>query len=260
MFAPAWEKALWRALVRDHDPAALPAVVVDHPEAQQVAAVCEAVLLAIPQHSDARARELLAWAFSVGYDPAADPFVRRYLPDVAMDLEIADGIEVRLPLDRDTIGLALAELHQRAGDLAAAVHVVEQLAPTTVTAVSLAELYAAQARWEEVVTLTDGLTNDDDPSTYLLIQRGAALRELGFRTASREALREALRVRSRPTALRHRALVERGQTYVAEGKLALARKDFERVLAEDSSYPGLAEHLGSLGGRARPQQAGGQPS
>jgi lipoprotein NlpI len=38
-------------------------------------------------------------------------------------------------------------------------------------------------------------------------------------------------------------LIERGQTYIAEGKRALGRKDFEKVLAEDSNYPGPREHL-----------------
>lgn len=38
-------------------------------------------------------------------------------------------------------------------------------------------------------------------------------------------------------------MVERAITYVSEGKRALARKDFEKVLAEDSRYPGLMEHL-----------------
>jgi hypothetical protein len=49
-----------------------------------------------------------------------------------------------MPLGRDYIGLMLAELHQAAGDLPAAVGVVEQLEPSTITGVSLAELYAEQ--------------------------------------------------------------------------------------------------------------------
>jgi hypothetical protein len=33
---------------------------------------------------------------------------------------------------------------------------------------------------------------------------------------------------------------------VAEGKRAMARKDLERILAEDSDYAGLAEALAQL--------------
>ena len=43
------------------------------------------------------------------------------------------------------------------------------------------------------------------------------------------AQRSALGPRSRPAELRRLALVERGETFLAEGKKAMARKDFERV-------------------------------
>jgi hypothetical protein len=46
--------------------------------------------------------------------------------------------------------------------------------------------------------------------------------------------------------IRHRALVERAKSHLAESKRSLARKDIERVLAEDSSYEGLSELLAEL--------------
>ena len=92
-----------------------------------------------------------------------------------------------------------------------------------------------------MVDLTNGLTNEDEPSTFLLIQRGIALREQGYAEASREALKEALRIRSRPADLRNLALIERGKTYLAENKKAMARKDFERMMADSAGYPGLAD-------------------
>jgi tetratricopeptide (TPR) repeat protein len=153
---------------------------------------------------------------------------------------------VELPLTRDTVGLTRAEAHQSAGDLTAAVDVVEQVTPDTVAAVSLAELYIAQERWADVVDLTNALTNDDEAGMFLLIQRATALRQTGTPGAAREALKEALRVRSRPAGLRHRALIERAYTYLAEGKPGMARKDLEKVLADDAKYPGLADALAEL--------------
>jgi predicted Zn-dependent protease len=41
-------------------------------------------------------------------------------------------------------------------------------------------------------------------------------------------------------------LAERSQNYIAQGKNAQARKDLERILAEDSDYPGLQEQLADL--------------
>lgn len=88
-------------------------------------------------------------------------------------------------------------MHQTTGDLPAAVDVVEQLQPGTITAVSLAELYAEEGRRDEVVDLTEGVTNEDEAATVLLIQRRIAFREQGFPDAARESLKEALRIRTR---------------------------------------------------------------
>lgn len=50
-------------------------------------------------------------------------------------------------------------------------------------------------------------------------------------------------MRCRPAQLRHAALVERSQTFLAEGKAGMARKDLEKVYAEDSKYPGVRDAL-----------------
>jgi tetratricopeptide (TPR) repeat protein len=246
--APKWEKALHKALVSKPDPQALTAVGEAHVEARLHAATYGAFMDALPRSDYERARQLLTWAFHHNFDPATDPFCTKYVPTATVTIGVAEGVEVQVPLDREAIGLALAELHQEAGDLDAAVAVVETLDPSTIAAVSLAELYAEQERWSDLVELTDGLSNDDEPSTYLLTQRGHALRRAGQPGAGREALKEALRVRSRPAQLRHAALVERAHCYLAEGKAGMARKDLEKVYAEDSRYPGLQEALQALPG------------
>jgi Tfp pilus assembly protein PilF len=59
-------------------------------------------------------------------------------------------------------------------------------------------------------------------------------------------LKEALRSRSREAPIGHMALAERAQNYLAQGKKGMARKDFERILAEDSDYPNVREELSKL--------------
>jgi tetratricopeptide (TPR) repeat protein len=108
-------------------------------------------------------------------------------------------------------------------------------------------LYFESGRYSDVVEVTDGLENLDDVTALLLVYRGAALRELGFYESARFAFKEALRFRSRSSEVRFRGLVERALTFHAEGKLGMARKDLDRVRAEDASYPGLAEALTLLG-------------
>lgn len=76
------------------------------------------------------------------------------------------------------------------------------------------------------------------------MKRGSATQ--GFHDAAHEALKEALRSRSRAAPIRHFALSERAENYLAQGKKAMARKDLERILAEDSDYEGVRETLAEL--------------
>jgi predicted Zn-dependent protease len=108
------------------------------------------------------------------------------------------------------------------------------------------ELYAQTKRWDDVIELTKGVTNEGDASAPLLVFRGQAFREQGFDDAAQETFKEALRSRSREAVIRHLALVERAQNYLAQGKKAMARKELERILAEDSDYDGVREQLAEL--------------
>jgi tetratricopeptide (TPR) repeat protein len=193
----------------------------------------------------AEAERLLDDAFVTGRDPADSKFISTYL-STRLELSIAQGVTAELPVNRDAIGLALAELKQDHGNLDGAIDVVEQLEPTTYSAVSLAELYAQSGRWDEVIELTEGMKNEDDASALLLVFRGQAFREQGFHDAAHEALKEALRSRSRGAPIRHLALAERAQNYLSQGKKGMARKDLERILAEDSGYEGVKEQLAEL--------------
>jgi predicted Zn-dependent protease len=125
--------------------------------------------------------------------------------------------------------------------------VVEQLEPTTYAAVSLTEPYNLTGWYDDAIELTEGVTNEDDASALLLDYRGIAFREHGHHTAAHEALKEALRSRSRAAPIRHLAMLERAKNDVAQGKAGMARKDLERLLAEDSDYEGVRELLGQLG-------------
>jgi len=88
--------------------------------------------------------------------------------------------------------------------------------------------------------------NEDDATAILLVFRGAAFRQQGFQDAAHEVLKEALRSRSRAAPIRHLALSERAENYIAQGKKAMARKDLERILAEDSDYEGVRDRLAEL--------------
>lgn len=245
VLAPRGEKELYKAL-QSKDLNVMERVGQEHADFAFPAATITG-LLKLAAGDETRARELLGWAFATGRDPAADPFISKYVA-ARFTLKVVEGAAAELGLDRSAVGLALAELHQEAGDIASAVEVVEQLEPTTFAALSLAELYSLAERHDEVVALTNGIANEDDATALLCVFRGVAFREQGFFDAAREAFKEALKSKKREAVVRHRALFERARTYEAEGKRGMARKDLERIMAEDSGYDGLAEALASLDG------------
>lgn len=242
LFAPKGEKQLYKA-IKAQDVHAIKQAGTEHPDFRLPSYSLAGLMMLTSQPSEAE--QLLDEVFATGKDPAEDKFVSSYL-FTRLELSIAEGVSAELPVNRDVVGLALAELKQDHGDLAGAIDVVEQLEPTTYSAVSLAELYAQSGRWDDVIELTEGITNDDDASALLCVFRGQAFREQGFHDAAHEALKEALRSRSRPAEIRHLALSERAANYLVQGKKGMARKDLERILAEDSSYEGVRGRLAAL--------------
>ncbi|UFN43650.1 DUF4236 domain-containing protein [Nocardioides okcheonensis] len=244
LMAPKWEKELHKAITEQHYQE-LPRIAGAYPEAAGVAATLDG-LVAMQAGETDRALEVCRWAWSAGGDVAEHPFVRKYIGRTTITIAVASGVEAAVPFGRDALGLALAELEQGAGNVDEAIAVVEALDPSAVAAVSLCELYLEAGRISDVVDLTNGMINTDDPTALLVTFRGVALREQGHHIAAREAFKEALKSKSRDSAIRHKALVERAETYVAENKLAMARKDLERVLAEDATVPGVRERLADL--------------
>lgn len=253
LLAPAWEKDLF-AVLSSTRPEDYGAVARKHgrtaAHARTLSAALEGLLHFDRGHgdpnADARARSLLGWAVA---QDATDPmmrFVGKYLVDRTWPVEIVPGVTAQLRLQDDVLLLAAAELHQAAGDLDAAIWTVEQAHPSAHAALSLVELYSAAGRHRDVIDMTNGVTNSDDATSLLLALRGRAFAQLGFNDAAREGFAAALRVRSRSAPVRHRALLERAQVDLAQNRKAAARKNFERILAEDPTYPGLADMLASL--------------
>jgi tetratricopeptide (TPR) repeat protein len=241
LLAPKGEKQLYKA-IQEQDIDAIKRVGDEQPDFRVAAWSIAGLQLT----GDApEATRLLEDVFATGTDPADDKFVAKYLLTL-VTLPIAPGVSAELPLSRDAVGLTLAELKQNDGDIAGAIDVVEQLEPTTYAAVSLAELYASLGRYDDIIELTEGIANEDDSTALLLCFRGIAFREQGFPDAAHEAFKEALRSRSRSAEIRHYALSERATNYVAQGKKGMARKDLERILAEDSDYLEVRERLAAL--------------
>ena len=242
-FAPKGEQELHKALTTT-DLTKMVETGTEFPEYRPVAYAL-AGILAVEAGMRDEARNLLSMVRQIGIDPGEHPFALKYVGD-AIQVAIAPGVTALIPFGWDAVCLLLAELHQEAGDLDAAIDVVEQLEPTAHAAVSLSELYTQAGRYDEVVELTNGIKNEDNATALLCVYRGVAFREQGFYDASREAFKEALKSKSRNADIRHLGLSERSYTYLAENKRTMARKDLERILAEDAAYAGVQERLREL--------------
>lgn len=247
-FAPAGEKALYRLIKGgDYTSQQLESIAAQHRQQWLPAATIDALMRVQRGDTSDSTVGLLRALVEHPNDAASDPFIMKYL-SVEMTIGLAPGVSVTLPASRDLLGLALAEVLQARGDLDGAIDIVERLTPTSYAAVSLAELYAETGRSDEVLSLTNGLTNEDDSTALLLVYRGIAFTRQQMFEAAREAFKEALKSKKRAPEIRHLALRQRAEAQAADGKRAMARKDLERILAEDSQAPGVRQRLAELSG------------
>ncbi|GAA0287307.1 DUF4236 domain-containing protein [Rhodovulum strictum] len=156
------------------------------------------------------------------------------------------------PRERGT-RLALVEIAKLTGDLSAAMRHVERLLVIEpgdpVVMLSLAKLIldddADRAQLERVVALSVGIANETSVETALLLYRGRALARLGLADAAIDVFTIALRRRKdRADTLLRQLRYERSVLYDQVGRKAQARRELERVYAEDPGFEDVRERLG----------------
>jgi tetratricopeptide (TPR) repeat protein len=185
--------------------------------------------------------------------PLPDELMQRYGVDGVIEVDVTPFVAARLPIGSVGAALLLAEVYQQTGRAQKAIELLESLgslSPEPVVALSLAELYTQTSAWRDVIRVTDGFRNVDDATCHLQCMRSNALRELGTNDAALEAAREALRSRSRRPEILRLARYQRALAYEAAGRTAIARKDLERIFAEDSTFLDVAERLATPSGSA----------
>ncbi len=175
-----------------------------------------------------------------------DELMRKYRIVGTLEVTVTPLVTAAIPIGSVGAALLLAEVYQRTDRARRAIELLESLgslAPDPVIALSLAELHTQASSWSDVVRVSDGFGNLDDATCHLLCFRANALRELGMHDGALEAAREALRSRSRSPELLRLARYQRALAYEAAGRKVMARKDLERIYAEDSSFLDVAERL-----------------
>lgn len=244
LFAPSYEKDFFKAkrldTVQEYQ-----RLITLYPEAR-VSGSFMVALKFIENKEYPLALQALENIWTVRDSIQNDQLFNKYLALKGFEVGIAEGVVVDLKLDRDVIGLIYAEILQSQNLLDRAIGVVEDLYPTQTTALSLADLYLFSKRWQEVIDVSNGVTNEDDATCLLLIYRGVAFREIGYLDAAKESLKEALKTKKRATVVRHRGHAERALVYMAEGKRAMALKEVEKIMAENPNDEGVKLILSTL--------------
>ncbi len=181
-------------------------------------------------------------------------YFTKYGITATMSLRITDEIFVHVGPNLRGVLLGLVEAYQRQERLQDALSHLERLQrlepEDVVVKLSLAELL-----WEshpgdrnvcrKIMRLSEGIANDTEVHTALLLYRGRALRGLGLLDGARQTLTDALRRRKNRSAELMQALrYERALVYEALGQARRARSEFERIYAEDPDYEDVAVRLG----------------
>lgn len=186
-----------------------------------------------------------------------DPLMSKYGLDgsvmrVSIETAITSTVMVEVEMTTPGAALLLAELYQGKGEREKAIGLLENLvdvAPDNpAIALSLAELYSQEGLWQELASMPVRIENTDDLSAEVLRYKARAMRESGMLDGALEILKEALKSKKRHPEILKGARYERALTYEAMGKKPQAKRDFERLYAEDSSYQDVAERVAASEG------------
>lgn len=186
-------------------------------------------------------------AVLASHQPLPDALMQKYHIGGQMEVSITQLVSARLAISSVGAALMLAEVYQHTDRVQQAIELLESLgsvSPDPVFALSLAELYTQRSAWKDVVRVSEVFANVDDATCQLLFFRANALYELKMFDGALEAARQALRSRSRRVELLRLARYIRALAYEASGRKAMARRDLERIYAEDSTFLDVAQRLG----------------
>lgn len=239
IFSRKYEKKLYSAIQID-TPEAMSDLIKEHPETA-IAAGFFLTYYLLRDGKEKEAHEAIAMLWKRNQELATDPLFLEYVNPHVIEVTVGPGAKFMTRIDRDCVGLIYGEILQRAEKIQEAIEVVESLTLNQGAALSLADLYIQSKEWDKIIEITDEITNDDDLTALMLVYRGVAFREKGFNDAAKEVFKKALSPKKRSETVRHRAMTERAKTYINEGKKALARKEAEKIMAEDPEYEGIRE-------------------
>lgn len=187
-----------------------------------------------------------------------DPLMRKYRIGGLMQVQVTPGVLAEMSMSNVAVALMLAEAYQRTNRARDAIELLESLGSVSgedVFALSLAELYSSEESWDEVVRVTEGFSNEEETTAEILLLRADALLELGMADGALEVSKEVLRSKKRRPETLRAARYVRALALEKAGRKAQARKELEKIYAEDSDFQDVAKRLGRDVSRASTSDA-----
>jgi tetratricopeptide (TPR) repeat protein len=169
-----------------------------------------------------------------------------------ISLPVTPEVTAALQPNAHSALLGLVEAMQLQGNDSEAVGHLETLlerqADDPVALASYAELVLDtedRSRWQRVVELTAPVGNETAIHTAVLLLRGKALVRLGMDHAAEGVFTTALRrTKDRADTLLREIRYQRALVFERLGKRVQARRELERVYAEDPGFEDVAQRLG----------------
>ena len=177
-----------------------------------------------------------------------DRIVRKYFAGITPQVSVSPGISTQEIYNIQTFSFIYVELLQHREKFAEALEIIESMDANQYTAISVADIEITMKDFDSAIETTEDIENEDDATAMLLILRGIAFREKEMHDGALECFKRALAKKDRSEVMKHRALFERSDNYTRMGKKAMAIKDLEKILVDDSDYPAVDEKLSALKG------------
>ena len=176
----------------------------------------------------------------------SDRYVHKYFECLKLAVTISPGIATDLIYDAQTLGFIWAEVLQGMGKFDEALAVLNEMDPDQMVAISIADIEIGKGDFDGAIDTTEDIEVGDDATAMLMVLRGVAFRGKGMHEAAVECFKRALKYKEIPEVLEHRALFERGVTYAAMDKKAMAVKDLEKILVDNPDYPEVEKKLAEI--------------
>jgi tetratricopeptide (TPR) repeat protein len=177
-----------------------------------------------------------------------DRLMAKYAPEMQVSIEIKP-IAMPVPVGSVAAAMLLGSCYAESGRVQEAIGVAQKLyehSNTELLLVFLCAMYVKGEDWDEIVHVTAGVSNEDDPSLLLRLWQAAAMDHQNMPDAALEAYRDALKSKKRDADLLKEARYSRAKLCIKMGKVAMAKRDLGRLYGEDPDYEDVATLLTSM--------------